>query len=842
MPISPLPLRGLAAAALVMLAMGVPWVVSSGPAQAACVVTGSGTQLNLLSGDSVACTGTGNAGLGAFAESDITVDIGDGTAPASVDAGMIAGINFQDVLDGTITLHDQSAITSNGDGIVIIGGSGHSIEVQEGASISTASGGSVSIALINSDNNTITVGGTLGDGTDTTHGITISGLSSGNEIDILASGVVQSTTGTAVALLSGGNELTNAGTISATTGYAVEGSEGSDGVFNSGKIESDLTAVMLKGGNDDFMLLAGYNITGAVDGGDDTDRLRFGGATDASFDLSNIGDAAQYRNFEQLNKTGLATWTLTGTTSAVAHTYVIGGTIVVNGDMANIGVDLVGLGGGTLKGTGTIANLTALDTSIVAPGNSIGTLNVAGYVDFNPGSIYQVEVNALGQSDLLLATGAATLDGGTVEVIAYPDYVLDTAYTILTSDGGVTGEFDAVTFSLLFVTPTLTYDANNVYVTLTQTAALGDWAVTPNQIATADALDALGAGDVFDAVVMLGDETEAQAAFDALSGEGHASITGVLVEDSRLVRDAVLGHLEASLAAPGEAGAPGYAGDATLSPSSAYGGGVWGQLYGGFDRLPSDGNAAEAASATGGIVLGAEGVFGDARLGVIANAGTTSIDIADRDTTGASTDYGVGVYGGTRLGGTGLAFGAAYTQHAISTTRQVDFSGFTDSLTADYGAGTGQVFGELSHEFDFGAFALTPFGQLAYVSHSTEAFTETGDAAALATAANTLDATFATLGLRASHQMLLEDGGLLSVTGALGWRHAFAELPTAENAFAGGDVFTVAGAPIAEDALVVEAGLDVDLGTGLDFTLSYDGQLAAGGEAHAVKAGIGGTF
>jgi len=317
----------------------------------------------------------------------------------------------------------------------------------------------------------------------------------------------------------------------------------------------------------------------------------------------------------------------------------------------------------------------------------------------------------------------------------------------------------------------------------------------------------------------------------------------VLVENSGIVRDAVLGRLGTASAAPKAAGAArGYAGDAVLSGESAYAGGVWGQLYGGLGNIAADGNAARTDFASGGLVLGTDGELGDWRFGAVANAGMTGISIPDRDTTGTSTDYGVGLYGGTQLGDTGLGFGAAYTRHAISTTREVAFTGFTDKLSAAYGAATGQVFGEINHTFDLGDVEFTPFARAAYVNHATDAFSETGGAAALSSAASVVDATFTTLGLRGSHKFVVGGDGLGTLSGGVAWRHAFAGTPTAVNNFAGGAAFTVAGAPVAADALVLEAGLDLDLANGLDLSLAYAGQLAAAGQSHALKAGVGGKF
>src|SRR5260370_14205903 len=85
------------------------------------------------------------------------------------------------------------------------------------------------------------------------------------------------------------------------------------------------------------------------------------------------------------------------------QTNVTGGRLAVNGSLS--GSLVMVSGGGILGGIGTVGAIAANTGGIVAPGNSIGTLNVAGNVVFASGSIYQVEVNAAGQGDKLLAGG-----------------------------------------------------------------------------------------------------------------------------------------------------------------------------------------------------------------------------------------------------------------------------------------------------------------------------------------------------------------------------------------------------------------------------------------------------
>src|SRR6266478_4882357 len=113
------------------------------------------------------------------------------------------------------------------------------------------------------------------------------------------------------------------------------------------------------------------------------------------------------------------------------------GRTTVNGSLAST---VFVNSGGTLMGNGTIGGLNVASNGTVAPGNSIGTLNVAGNASFGAGSIYQVEANAAGQSDKIIAGGTATLAGGTVQVLAQNGtYARQTRYTILTAVGGVAG-------------------------------------------------------------------------------------------------------------------------------------------------------------------------------------------------------------------------------------------------------------------------------------------------------------------------------------------------------------------------------------------------------------------
>ena len=79
--------------------------------------------------------------------------------------------------------------------------------------------------------------------------------------------------------------------------------------------------------------------------------------------------------------------------------------------------------------------------------------------------------------------------------------------------------------------------------------------------------------------------------------------------------------------------------------------------------------------------------------------------------------------------------------------------------------------------------------------------------------------------------------------GMLGWRHAFGDVtPLSSFAFAGSDSFTIAGAPIARDAMLVEAGFDVPLSSNATLGVSYAGQFSADAHDNGFKANLGVKF
>jgi outer membrane autotransporter protein len=510
-----------------------------------------------------------------------------------------------------------------------------------------------------------------------------------------------------------------------------------------------------------------------------------------------------------------------GQTNVRDATLVVGGSAGNNASISDGIVDVYQ--GGMIAGHGDLGDLNVHQGGTIAPGSlaggeTIGTLTVNGSMTFDPSSTYEVDADPEStDSDLVHVTGVAHLgDAMVVHVGLTGSCDPEAKYTILTSDDGLDGTLlDEVTTvaDSLFIDPTLTYDANNVYLQFDRNdVAFSDLGETPNQKATASGVESLGGGNpIYDAIVDITDPSAFGPIFDSLSGEVHASVKGMLIDDSRFVRNAATDRVRAAFGGVGSTTATvmaeGDGGEFVPATADTDRFAVWMRGFGSRGKWAGDGNAATLERSIGGLLFGGDGMVSENwRLGIIAGYSHSNFDVGERASSGTSDDYHLGLYGGSQWGAVGLRFGAAYSLHDIETARSVAFPGFAESLTADYDAETAQAFGELGYRIDTAGASFEPFAGTAHVNLHTDGFTEEGSAAALTSSGTNTGVAFTTLGVRASTVVPL-GGREASLHGMLGWRHAFGDTtPLSRLAFAGGDSFAIAGVPIGEDAAVIEAG------------------------------------
>ncbi|MHC1550000.1 autotransporter domain-containing protein [Phyllobacterium sp. K27] len=562
---------------------------------------------------------------------------------------------------------------------------------------------------------------------------------------------------------------------------------------------------------------------------------------------------------------------------------------------------------GLVSGTGTVDSLTAKSGGIVSPGNSVGTLNVSKDATFEKGSVLDIEIKPdFLSADQLAVAGKAILLGGAVNVrlendpALLPEDVTKSlflkTFDILTASKGATGQFDGVWPRYNYITANLDYsDENKVVLGFDFTSAvktektleLEKQLMVAKEAESARlhvrllkekmqgflSADFLAAGvesgnhkGVWRAIQSQGikgnrllgqvivSSSDAPLNFDALSGDVHAVLAGVVAADSHFISDTASARLRhafggvagkaqsvtAPLAYGAEAKPKASQAFAAIAPAAASTA-LWGEAYGSWAHADGNGNAAGYSRSTGGLVTGMDGVIADDwRFGLLAGYGSTSLHGNGK----ASVDhYQIGVYGGTRWDALGLRFGVNLGQHEIDTKRSVEFGALHDEHQASYDARSVQLFGEIGYAINTTYAAFEPFAAARHVHVKTDGFGEDGAISNLTGGVSSTDLTVTTLGLRASRQFTLSQSTTLTARGMLGWTHGFGNVtPEASLAFNGSEGFTVEGAGMAKDAAIIEAGLDFGIGKATSIGISYTGQFSSQSHDNAVKADLSVRF
>lgn len=591
-----------------------------------------------------------------------------------------------------------------------------------------------------------------------------------------------------------------------------------------------------------------------------------------------------------LAKTGAGTLTLNGASTYTGAFALQAGKLVV-GDATHAGAILPGIvtvgNGATLGGQGTVGGAVIGAGGIVAPGNSIGTLHVTGDFAMVPGAVYQVEADSTSSaSDRIVVGGTATLAGSVVHVGPDGNFSLARDYTIVTAAGGLHGAFNSVASNYAFLDPKLSYGANDVTLRMqlkqvpgnggsdngggdggsgsnggdgdgggdggTRPIRFADAAETGNQRATANAVQSLPQDNAVYSRVLNLPVGAPPAAFNALSGEVHASTIGVLQGVSDTVATLPMARLRANLYAGQTAGEPTAqagpgAADAAVLPRSAAQP-VWAQLFGSWRTLDGNGDAGRVRQSDGGLFVGGDRALGAGwRLGGALGYTGSHASLHDRASTADVDSYSATLYGGKAFqagpGHIEWTAGVAYTWHDIDTRRDTSAAGLADTLKASYHAGTAQAFTELGYRLPVGdRMAVQPFAGVNYSDLRVRGFSESGGVAALDGDSQRSAVTTTTLGLRG--ELRFESAGMPGRVHAMaGWRHAFGDLdPDTTMAFGDSVPFTVAGAPIAQDAAVMELGIDMRLTKSTTVGVAYNGQLGGGNRQNAGSVNLAWRF
>lgn len=587
-------------------------------------------------------------------------------------------------------------------------------------------------------------------------------------------------------------------------------------------------------------LAGGGNVSvgGTLITGGDNSNTTFSGV------IANVGSGA-------LTKTGTGIMTLTGANTYTGATNVNGGTLVVNGSI----VSAVTVNGGTLGGSGSVGGVTIGGT--IAPGNSIGTLTVNGAFTQNANSRYQVELNSAGQSDLIQVNGAATINGGIIDVLAASgSYTTGQRWTILNATGGVTGRYSSIQDNSLLVDFRDVYTANTVQLEATVattsggsiTTSAGVVPLTFNQASFLNYLSSVsGSGNrdlnfIISQLATLSN-SDALHALDQMSGVQHANLLTLgrlrsLFQHGLLANEIMAGYggfspysFNSRAQAPAEDADDLFGGMRT-----------WGRFYGLEGAVNGDANSAGFNYQFTGFQIGADcEAWEGGRFGITGGYNASIIDSERVYGHAAAQGLLAGVYASQTID-RAYVFGAAtYGYNNYGATRGMSFAGVNRLAQSDPEQNEFNALVEAGYNLNVGPAIVKPLVGLHYLYLNQSAFTESGASSLnLSVREQDTQALWGSLGLRAGLPLQGENWTFTPNVHAR-WLNDWA----GEDRFVAGSLsgaggsYLVQGASAGRNYLVTGVGVSIDRGSSLrlvgDYTYQTSGKQASHTGSGAVE-------
>ena len=651
-----------------------------------------------------------------------------------------------------------------------------------------AIGGSVDVGTLNNDGGGLGVAGSLTADTLINSGgvgiggtVTVGSLTNSGAIGVgttLTAGSVNNSGNLAV-----GGTL-SAGTVSNSGNLAVGGSMTVVSLTNSGNLPVGGTLSAGTVSNSGFLPVGGAMTAGSVN---NSGTLNVNGSLGTA-SLTNSGDLTVTNggslNAGSLSNSGSAT---------VSGTAIVSGAATNSGSL-NVGGFLTAaslLNSGTISGSGTIHS-DIINTGVISPGNSIGTLSVASSLTFESGSVLRAELACDCSCDVVAVSGAVTINGGAISAyLPQALYADGTCWNIITANGGISGLFDD-----------LIGQPDSEVLSLAQQNSGDSLSLVINRKPYGDFATG-GAGDTgrgLDALVPLADGDMAMmlmamdynltadqitGVLDALSPEMYTAFSAASLKAGGLFdgamgrrleelrqrrayaldqRQALSGLVQVASAETVQLGQVGQ--DAPSGWS------LWGRGIGLWaDQDAADGYLGRGQT-TGGAALGADYVINHwLVLGLATGATRTDISWSRGNYDGDIDAVHTGLYAQAGFEGFFARLLASYARLKNSATRPVPLEGYNVTARADFDAdlyGAGMAVG---YQARYEQWLLEPLATLDYQHLKEEGFSEGGAGFLdLDVADRDADSLLFNLGVRATRLIRAGDWEMLPRLG-IAWQH-----------------------------------------------------------------------
>ncbi len=597
------------------------------------------------------------------------------------------------------------------------------------------------------------------------------------------------------------------------------------------------------------------------------DTLNIGALNTSSTFAGTFGSGGFFgQDSVNVNKIGTGTLTLTGSGSVLtgnlgvnagtldldgtldAATTVVasGATLSVDGTLTSPTVT-VDVGGRLIGGMGTTPGNIVGDVTnngTVSPGHSPGILAISGSYTQTSTGTYAAEVLANGTSTVVAgvdfdriavsgAPGTASLAGTLALTKNGNLYVAGTAFDIITTTGGITGNFATVTGTNISAFLNLSNAAangggvqgNNYRVVVVRTA-YNTAAANPNQVAVANGLTGIiGSSGAASTINKIDNMTgaQAQALFAGLNPEPYAAYATSVQDQGNLFTRQVGNRLATNRGEESQTG-------------------LWITGYGswGDGKSRGDYRFGNDHSITGfavGVDFGSDSVH----FGVAGGYSEDKVTFLQGNSTGKNTSWQVGGYIGYSNDALHIDGQVAYISGDITASKVVNAGSGLTLIQGTAGADTkANLFkGVLTVGYDFGGekFTFQPYVGIDFSTGKVDGFQESGMGVLDLTIADIdADRTDLVIGARMAAPM-----GSVSPFVNASYRYDLKDRQAVVTGYFNGvssAPFTVAAIGSGRSAFEVDAGLSAEIGSTAGLFVAYQGSFRNDRDSHGVSAGL----
>ncbi|HBK4689712.1 autotransporter outer membrane beta-barrel domain-containing protein [Serratia sp. (in: enterobacteria)] len=565
--------------------------------------------------------------------------------------------------------------------------------------------------------------------------------------------------------------------------------------------------------------------------------------------------------------------------------------------------------GGTLGGNGTLGQTEILSGGHISPGDgNIGTLTLKRYLNFIGESFYDVDIVGDGRSDQLLVAGKTTIsDQAKVQVTALDpqtSYKTGQSYRILTSDGGIDGQFASAVSKSAFLDVALNHSANAVDLTIAQKDTGGEnpggenpggenpggenpggenpggenpggenpggenpGGENPGGENPGGENPGSGKPGIFQTVAESGNQWNTAGALSTLaqSGPSLALYNSLLLLSAPEAREAfnqLSGEVYPSMQSNLIAGStqlfnvlnqrmlrlfdndslpiPPLA-MSLVQPAQAQNSGVWGQTFSSWGKNSGNGNVGKLDGNTTGFLLGADRKLADHNVRIGGYFGYSRGDYdVDSRRSKADTDN------------YHLGLYAAGQQDAFSLRGALGYTWhkIEGKRNVDFSGFSDRL------KSDYDANSLLAFTEAGYrfgqPEMNVEPFinlsyirlhTDSFQESGGAAALSVRNETMNTFYSTLGVRGVTELPKNVSLYGSLGWQHAYGDKNTSSRMeFAGSDAFITQGQAVDDNVMVGDIGVSVKLSHAATLDVGYQGQFGADTRVNSVNANLRWSF